>query len=84
MPNAASLASIAQMHLIKTVDTARMATDPFKLPVLLRTQHDADLTGLESTDPHTVLMESDRAGGSATARAAARIFLSHQIADIFL
>ncbi|TAL02864.1 MAG: hypothetical protein EPO07_06865 [Verrucomicrobia bacterium] len=58
------------MHLIKTVDDGRVAADPFKLPALLRTQHDADLTGLETADSDTALTESDRAGGSATARKA--------------
>jgi hypothetical protein len=70
MPTTLSLASIAQMHLVKTVDTARPATDPFKLPGWLRTQQDADLMVLEAADSQTVLAESDRAGGSATARAA--------------
>jgi len=65
-----SLAIIAQMHLIKSVDTARVAGDPFKLPAFIRTQHDADLSGLETAANNIVLAEGDRAGGSAAARAA--------------
>jgi hypothetical protein len=68
MPNTESLAGIAQMHLIKTVDTARVAGDPFKLPTFIRTQHDADLDGLETADGNAALSEGDRAGGSAAAR----------------
>ena len=68
MPNTESLSTIAQMHLVKTVDTARAAGDVFKLPALLRTQHDADLDGLETADSSTALTEGDRAGGSAAAR----------------
>jgi hypothetical protein len=56
------------MHLVKSVDTARVAGDPFKLPVLLRTQHDTDLDGLETADSSTSLTEGDRAGGSVAAR----------------
>ena len=70
MPNAESLSVIAQMHLIKTVDTARAAGDPFKLPVFIRTQHDADMDGLEAADGNAALSAGDRAGGSAAARAA--------------
>ena len=70
MPNADSLAAIAQMHLIQTVDDARAAGDPFKLPGWLRTQHDTDFAALSDADSHTALTESDRAGGSQTARAA--------------
>jgi len=70
MPNTESITTAAQMHLVKSVDTARVATDPFKLPTFLRTQHDADLTALEAADSATALTEGDRAGGSAAARAA--------------
>jgi hypothetical protein len=70
MLSAESLASVAKMHLIKNVDTARVAGDPFKLPVFIRTQHDADLDGLESADNSAALAEGDRAGGSAAARGA--------------
>lgn len=68
MANTESISTISQMHLVKSVDTARVAGDPFKLPVFIRTQHDADLDALESADNSTALTEGDRAGGSAAAR----------------
>ena len=70
MPNAASLAAIAQGHLVQNIDTARSAGDTFRLPVFLRTALDTGLTTLEAADNATALTESDRAGGSAAARAA--------------
>jgi hypothetical protein len=70
MQNVESISCIAQMHLIKTVDDARAAGDPFKLPAVLRAQHDTDLNGLESADNAIAMSEGDRAGGSAAARAA--------------
>jgi hypothetical protein len=70
MPNADSLAAIAQLNLIQIVDDARVATDTFKLPAWLRTLLDADATALETADDDTALTESDRAGGSAAARVA--------------
>jgi hypothetical protein len=70
MPNADSLAAIGQMDLIQSVDDGRAASDPFKLPARLRSQLDADLHALEEADGDTALTESDRAGGSAAARAA--------------
>jgi hypothetical protein len=70
MPTIQSLATVAQMHLVQTVDTARVAGDNFKLPALLRTQLNTDQVALESADSNTVLTESDRAGGSAAARVA--------------
>ncbi len=68
MPNVESISTIAQMHLVKSVDVTRLATDPFKLPLLLRTQHDTDLDALETADSSTALTEGDRAGGSVAAR----------------
>ncbi len=70
MPNAASLSAIAQGHLIQSIDTSRAANDRFHLPAFLRTALDSGLTQLETTDNATALTESDRAGGSAAARAA--------------
>ena len=70
MPNAESLAAISQMLLIQNVDTGRPASDVFKLTPFLRTQTDTDLAALDKADADTALTESDRAGSSATARAA--------------
>jgi hypothetical protein len=70
MPNADSLAAIAQLNLIQTVDDGRAATETFKLTAWLRTQLDLDTAALEKADADTALTESDRAGGSAAARGA--------------
>jgi len=70
MQNAESLATIAQMQLIQTVDDARTATDNFKLTAWLRTQLNHDLGALTTADANTAVAEGDRAGGSAAARAA--------------
>lgn len=70
MENSEAIAIIAQMHLVKSVDSARAAGDVFKLPTFLRSQHDADLAALESADTTTALAEGDRAGGSVAVRAA--------------
>jgi hypothetical protein len=70
MPNAESLASIAQGRLVQNVDDQRAAGDNYKLPAFLRPAFDAGLTTLDADDSDTVLTESDRAGGSAAARGA--------------
>ena len=70
MPNASSLAAIAQGHLVQTIDDSRAANDPFHLPAFLRTAVNTGLAALETADNATALTESDRAGGSAAARTA--------------
>lgn len=71
MPNAESLASIAQGRLVQNVDDQRPASgDDYKLLAFLRPAVNAGLTTLETTDNDTVLTESDRTGGSAAVRTA--------------
>lgn len=70
MPNAESLATLAQLKLIQTTDDDRTAGDAMKLPAALRTQVNGDFTKLDEADAATAATEGDRAGGSATARAA--------------
>jgi len=70
MPNAESLAALAQLKLIQTTDDDRAAGDAFKLPAVLRTQVDRDFTKLDEADAVTAATEGDRAGGSGTARTA--------------
>jgi hypothetical protein len=70
MPNAASLSAHSQGLLIRNIDDQRPADDHFKLPAFFRTEFDAALDLLELKDGNQVLTESDRAGGSAAARAA--------------
>jgi hypothetical protein len=68
MPNEQSLAALAQLQLVQTVDGQRAAADTFKLPAWLRTQLDADFTALDDADNATALAKSDRAGASGLAR----------------
>jgi hypothetical protein len=70
MPNSNSLQAIAQGRLIQTVDGTRPATDRFKLPAADRTLFNTRLDDLAAKDNDTALTESNRAGGSAAARAA--------------
>jgi hypothetical protein len=68
MPNEQSLAALAQLQLVQTVDDDRATGDVFKLPAWLRGQVDADFTALDAADNATALTESDRAGTSGAAR----------------
>jgi hypothetical protein len=70
MPNSDSLRAIAQGGLIQTVDDGRAATDRFKLLAADRTLFNTRLADLAEKDNATALTESNRAGGSAAARAA--------------
>ena len=70
MPTQVSLEQIELGELTQTVDDARVAADPFKLPALLRTPLDARLTDLKAKDAATLLKEGDRATASGLVRAA--------------
>ena len=70
MPTQVSLEQIELGELTQTVDDARVAADPFKLPALLRTPLDARLTDLKAKDSATLLKDGDRATASGLTRAA--------------
>lgn len=70
MPNSDSLRAIAQGELIQTVDTEAEADSRFKLLAADRALFDERLASLAAVDNDTALTESNRAGGSAEARAA--------------
>jgi hypothetical protein len=70
IPNQVSLEQIELAELAQSVDDARAAEDPFKLPADLRTLLDTRLADLKTKDAATQLTEGGRATASATLRAA--------------
>ncbi len=70
MPTQVSLEQIELAELTVSVDDARLAADPYKLLVLLRTPLDARLADLIAKDAATLLKDGDRATASGLVRAA--------------
>ncbi len=70
MPNAVVLEQIALAELAQSVDDGRVAADPFKLPVSLRTLLNTRLADLQANDVATLVTEGGRATASANLRAA--------------
>ena len=70
MANQEASDTITRLLTVQSVDQARVAGDPFKLPTQLRSDVNVDLTELMSSETGTAPAEGARAGASVAQRAA--------------
>jgi hypothetical protein len=70
MANEEASEIITRLGTVQSIDTARAAGDPFKLPAFLRADVDADRTALLATDLLTAPAEGARASASGMQKAA--------------